>query len=247
MLIYLLFCNSFSLGKEIRLLCFAFLPKNHLPVLCGEAAEGLRPIFKVTDACRYRNLKGFQKFSACPPRNDQTQSKVGVIYLVHAQGCMSGSSGKLHHDGAFLAYIQEKKMKKEAEIKNALGTIFCRKESTNKSTDKCTNPLLIVLFHTSNCPEDSVLQPVEEEMGWETVLLIKCSTEPAVSASVSGYALILLSEIKRKCLTSRATIILVKLVLLKHRLQGLLLSLDCLFLPFFNFTPVLKNAITCCD
>lgn len=202
--------------------------------------------FKVTDAWRYRNLKGFQKFSACPPRNDQNQSKVGVIYLVHAQSCMSGSSGNLHHDGAFLAYIQEKKNGRGSWSQECTW-YFCRKESTNKSTNKCTNPLLIVLFHTSNCPENIVLQPVEEEMGWETVLLIKCSTEPAVSASVSGYAWILLPEIKRKCLTSRATIILVKLVLLKHRLKGLLLSLDCLFLPFFNFTPVPKNAITYCD
>lgn len=138
-------------------------------------------------------------------------------------------------------------MEKEAEVKNALGTIFYRKENTNKSINKCTNPLLIVLFHRSNCPEDSVLQPVEEEMAWETVLLIKCSTEPAVSASVSGYAWILLPEIERKCLTSHATIILVKLVLLKHRSKGLLLLLDCVFLPFFNFTPVPKNAITYCE
>lgn len=68
MLIYLLFCTSFSLGKEIRLVCFAFLPEDHLPVLCGEAAEGLRPDFsKVPDAGTRRNLKDFQKFSAEPP------------------------------------------------------------------------------------------------------------------------------------------------------------------------------------
>lgn len=46
MLIYLLFCTSFSLGKGIRLVCFAFLPEDHLPVLCGEAAEGSRPDFQ---------------------------------------------------------------------------------------------------------------------------------------------------------------------------------------------------------
>lgn len=46
MLMYLLFCTLFSLSKGSRLVWFAFLPEDHLPVLCGEAAEGLRPHFR---------------------------------------------------------------------------------------------------------------------------------------------------------------------------------------------------------
>lgn len=48
---------------------------------------------------------------------------------------MSGSSGNLHHDGAFLAYIQEKKMEEEAEVKNALGTFVEKKAPTRALTN----------------------------------------------------------------------------------------------------------------
>jgi len=41
---------------------------------------------------------------------------------------MLGSFGNLWHVGAFLAYIQEKKIEEENEVKNAIGTIFYRKE-----------------------------------------------------------------------------------------------------------------------
>lgn len=53
MLIYLLFCTSFSLGEGIKLVCFAFLTEDSLPVLCGEAADRLASRFsKVPDAER---------------------------------------------------------------------------------------------------------------------------------------------------------------------------------------------------
>lgn len=71
---------------------------------------------------------------------------------------MLGSFGNLCCDGAFLAYIQEKKIKKEDEVKNALGSVFYRKENASESINECTNPLLILLFYTNNCPEDGVLQ-----------------------------------------------------------------------------------------
>lgn len=71
---------------------------------------------------------------------------------------MLGSFGNLCRDGAFLAYIQEKKMEKEDEVQNAFGSVFYRKENASESINKCTNPLLILLFHTNNCPEDGVLQ-----------------------------------------------------------------------------------------
>lgn len=105
---------------------------------------------------------------------------------------------------------------------------FVEKEDTNESNNECTNPLLILLFHMNNHPEDGVLQWMEE---------------PAVSASVSGYASILLHKIKRKYLTSH-TISFVKLVFLKYRLRGLLV-LYVLFCP--SYSPVLKCAVTNCE
>lgn len=71
---------------------------------------------------------------------------------------MLGSFGNLCCDGAFLAYIQEKKMEKEDEVQNAFGSTFYRKENASESINKRTNPLLVLLFHTNNCPEDGVLQ-----------------------------------------------------------------------------------------
>lgn len=180
-------------------------------------------ICKAADACRYRNLKVFFKFSAQPPWNNQNQSKMGIIYLdSYAQSCMLESFGSLCHEGAFLAHIQVKKVENEAEVKNALGTTSCSKENTNKSINKCSTISLILFFHIGNWPEDGALQWVEEEVGWEAVLLLKCISEPAASASTSGYTWILLLETRRKCLTSRA-ISLVKPVLLMHRLKGCLL------------------------
>lgn len=131
----------------------------------------------------------------------------GRCYLFHAYlDCILRRFGNQCWDGAFLAFIQEKKIEKEDEVENVLDSIFCKRENTYESNNECTNPFLILLFHTNNCPEDGVLQWMEE---------------PAVSASISGYASILLRKIKRKYLTSHA-ISFVKLVLLKCRLEGLL-------------------------
>lgn len=43
---------TFTLGEGIKLVCFAFLAEDSLPMLCGEAAEGLQPDFQ-----RYQMLK----------------------------------------------------------------------------------------------------------------------------------------------------------------------------------------------
>lgn len=48
--------------------------------------------------------------------------------------------------------------KREKEDENVVGSVFCKKENTNESNNECTNPLLILLFHMNNCPEDGVLQ-----------------------------------------------------------------------------------------
>lgn len=72
--------------------------------------------------------------------------------------------------------------------------------------------------------------------------------EPAVSASVFGYASILLHKIKRKYLTSQS-ISFVKLVFLENKLYKTKRAFGfvCAFLPFFNFSPVLESAVTNCE
>lgn len=55
----------------------------------------------------------------------------------------------------FSGLHSRKENRKEDEVENVVGSIFCKKENTNESNNECTNPLLILLFHMNNCPEFS--------------------------------------------------------------------------------------------
>lgn len=208
MLIYLLFC-TFAPSLWVKELNWSVLP-SWLRIVCQCFVE--RPlracsqIFKGTRCWKIEKPKRFLK-AFCPVPMKWSELMQRRCYLFHAYlSCILRRFGNPCWDSAFLAYIQEEKIEKEDKVENVLGFIFCKKENTTESNNECTNPLLILLFHMNNCPEDGVLQWMEE---------------PAVSASVSGYASIFLHKIKRKYLTSHA-VSFVKLVFLKCRLEGLL-------------------------
>lgn len=62
---------TFTLGEGIKLVCFAFLTEDSLPMLCGEAVEGLQPDFQRYQMLKDRETEKILKFFSRFPWNDQ--------------------------------------------------------------------------------------------------------------------------------------------------------------------------------